>query len=75
MSTLPVGVRDALRMYASWISCLAEVVALKCRWTWVRRCFDADEELRIDDMANRKDMMCRRTKYCRKGRYWWLFCL
>ena len=55
--TLAVGVLAALRMYASCISCLAEVVALKCRCTWLRRCFDAEDEFRTEDMANRKDMM------------------
>ena len=28
--TFAVGVLEALRIYASWISCRAEVVALKC---------------------------------------------
>lgn len=57
-------------MYASWISCLAEVVALKCRWTCVRRCFDTEEEFLADDMANRRDMACCRTKISmrRKGK-------
>ena len=36
--TLVVGVRTALRMYASRISWLGEGVELKCRRTWARRC-------------------------------------
>ena len=50
MSTFAVGVLDAERMYASWISCLAEVVALKCRCTCDSRWADA-EEFRREDMA------------------------
>ena len=36
--TFPVGVRAALRIYASRISPFALVVALKCRLTWATRC-------------------------------------
>jgi hypothetical protein len=59
--TLPVGVLAALKMYASCISCLAEVVAEKCRCTWESRCFDAVEEFRREDMAvraARRDILC-----------------
>lgn len=58
--TFPVGVLAALKMYASCISCLAEVVAEKCRWTWESRCFEAVVEFRREDMAVRavrKDIM------------------
>jgi hypothetical protein len=51
-----VGVLDALRMYASCISLLAEVVALKCRLTCDNRCFEEAEALLTEDMANRRDM-------------------
>jgi hypothetical protein len=54
--TFAVGVLDALRMYASWISFFAEVVALKCRWTCDNRCFEAAEEFLTEDMAYRRDM-------------------
>jgi hypothetical protein len=40
-------------MYASCTSCLAEVVAEKCRCTWDNLCFDALEEFRREDMAVR----------------------
>ena len=59
--TLPVGVLEALKMYASCISCLAEVVAEKCRCTWDSRCFDAVEGFRREDMAvraARRDIVC-----------------
>jgi len=62
--TLAVGVLDAARMYASWISCLAEVVALKCRCTCDNRCADA-EEFRREDMAvltALRDMMGKNSK-------------
>ena len=55
--TFAVGVLDALKMYASWISLLAEVVALKCRWTCDNRCFEAAEGFLMEDMAYRRDMM------------------
>ena len=44
-------------MYASWISRLAEVVALKCRWTCDSLSFEAAEEILTEDMAYRSDMM------------------
>ena len=47
-------------MYASCISCLAEAVEEKCRWTWDKRCFGAVEEFRREDIvirAVRKDIM------------------
>ena len=44
-------------MYASWISFLAEAVALKCRCTCDNRCFEAAEEFLTEDMAYRRDMM------------------
>jgi hypothetical protein len=56
-STFAVGVLDALRIYASLISCRAEVVALKCLWTWDKRNLDADEGLLMEDMAYRKDIL------------------
>lgn len=55
--TFAVGVLAALKMYASWICRLAEGVALKWRWTWDKRCFEAEEELLREDMAERRDMM------------------
>lgn len=57
MYTFAVGVLEALKMYASWISLFAEVVALKCRWTCDNRCFEAAEEFLTVDAANRRDMM------------------
>jgi hypothetical protein len=59
--TLPVGVLEALNMYASCTSCLAEVVAEKCRCNWDSRCFDAVGEFRREDMAVRavrRDIVC-----------------
>jgi hypothetical protein len=44
-------------MYASWISFLAAVVALKCRWTCDNRCFEAAEEFLTEDMAYRRDII------------------
>jgi hypothetical protein len=44
-------------MYASWITCLAEVVALKCRWTCDNLCFEAVEGFLSDDIAYRKDIL------------------
>jgi hypothetical protein len=64
MSTFAVGVLDAERMYASWISCLAEVVALKCRCTCDSRCADA-EGFRREDMAVLavlRDMMGKKSR-------------
>lgn len=53
----PVGVLEALRIYASWISFLAEVVALKWRWTCDNRCFEEAAGFLAEDMANRRDML------------------
>lgn len=55
-----MGVLDALRIYASWISRFAEAVALKWRWTCDNLCFEAVEEFLRDDMANRRDMLTLR---------------
>jgi hypothetical protein len=52
-----VGVLDALRIYASWISCRAEVVALKCLCTWDKRNFEVVDEFLTEDMAYRKDIL------------------
>jgi hypothetical protein len=63
--TFAVGVLEALKMYASCISCLAEVVEEKCRWTWESRCFEAVEEFRREDMAVRavrKDIIDQKIK-------------
>jgi hypothetical protein len=51
----PVGVRDPLMMYASWISCLAALDVLKCLETCARRWLEAF----IWDVAMRTDMMVR----------------
>jgi hypothetical protein len=56
MLTLAVGVLEALIMYASWISCLAAPVVLKCLDTWATRWLEALEACR-EDMAMRTDMM------------------
>ncbi len=50
--TFAVGVLEALIMYASWISCLAARLVLKCLDTWATRWVEADRE----DMAMRSDM-------------------
>jgi hypothetical protein len=47
--TFAVGVLEA-EIMASCISCLAGVVALKCRWTWESLCFGV---FRREDMAVR----------------------
>ena len=52
-----MGVLDALRIYASWISCRAEGVVVKCRWTWDRRSLEAVDGVRREDMAYRRDMV------------------
>jgi hypothetical protein len=60
-------------MYASCISCLAEVEAEKCRWTWDSRCFEAGEEFRREDMALwavRRDIMKQEMKW-QKGENRW----
>jgi hypothetical protein len=68
--TFAVGVLDALRMYASWISCLAEIVALKCRRICDNRCFEAEEGFRNEDMEYRRDMIAmikRERNYGRRA--------
>ena len=52
-----MGVLEALRIYASWISCRAEAVALKCLWTWDSRTFEVADGLLIEDMAYRRDIL------------------
>jgi hypothetical protein len=55
--TFVVGVLEALRMYASWISCLDVADALKCRWTCDNLCFEAVEEVRNKDIVFRIDIL------------------
>lgn len=57
-----MGVLDALRIYASCISCLAKEVALKCRWTCDNLCLEATDEFLKEDMAYRKDIVNSRKK-------------
>jgi hypothetical protein len=59
-----VGVLEALRIYASRISCRAEVVVLKCLWTWDSRDVKAgDDGLLMADIAYRSDILTNcRTK-------------
>jgi hypothetical protein len=59
--TFAVGVRDALIMYASWISCLAAREVLKCLETCAKRWLEAF----ICDAAIRTDM--RTEKVTQKG--------
>lgn len=53
MLTFAVGVLEALIMYASWISCLAALLVLKCLDTCATRWLEACRE----DMAIRSDIM------------------
>ena len=53
MLAFAVGVLEALIIYASWISCLAALVVLKCLETCARRWLEAF----IGDMAIRTDMV------------------